>query len=178
MDAILKKGSFAVSPNKVNPKIKQLHETGETEAALKKDNFTVKPNKADLVEGISGVLLFGGWLVLTIFWQPYETMNWVLWLGILGLAFAIQYLLARTLYWEIAVTQDTLFFRKAFGLEKAYPIGEITKTEERGGNFLLYAGEEEIAKMPIDNNGLPVLLFLLERLAAENVPFYNEGQLY
>ncbi|MCL2677469.1 MAG: hypothetical protein FWE85_00265 [Clostridiales bacterium] len=149
----------------------QLHEAGKMETTQKKNSFTVRPNKANLMVAVLGVLFFGGMLVWFIFWpNAFETESRFVQLfsyfGFPGLFLASLYYLAHSLFWKITVTRDMLIVRNAFRVEKAYPIGEISKVEEKGENFVLYAGTEKIAKIQVSHDGLSILL---ERLAAENV---------
>ncbi|MCL2817661.1 MAG: hypothetical protein FWD39_04665 [Clostridiales bacterium] len=149
--------------------VEQLKEAGKMGPS-----FTVRPYQGNLVLAVLLLLVFGGSLVGVIFW-PNETVDLFVYLGISGAFLASLYFLANSLFWKITVTQDTLFVKNTFGVEKAYPIGEISKVEERRENFTLYAGTEKIVKIGKNAAGLQSLL---ERLVEENVSYYDNGQLF
>lgn len=148
----------------------QLYEAGKMESTQKKNRFIVMEHRGNLIIAVCGLLFLGACLLWAIF-GPNDSVNGFVYLALTGFTALNLYLLMHTLRWRLSVTEDGMTVRKMIGREKTFSVQEITKVIINSDHILIFVKEKKAAKVGVGYRNFPILM---ERLANENIPFYEK----
>jgi len=117
---------------------------------------------------LSFIEIEGGSNTSNAFIDALINYGWMILIVFVMIGYSIMLLI-----WRIKVTSKRLVVRNFFGIEKSYPIDQITHTRKGVGKILLHMGEKRIAKVELLYTNADSLLILFETAVKEEGSEYS-----